>query len=192
MTHVVLTQQWMGRVLLLCCSFAVPPAHPHVWSGPHVSTVYTAGGMPRLKIIATSSTTNGAGTTSTVNVLPHWLFPSTLVTDPAFSLEVQKAASVGMHLYAVVFTLEGGGENNTAAWTQSTTTARKIIALDQDALFILRVETQHTLQADAAQMVLMSANGSSAPGGTYGRTNSWTADWMVQSVVALKGTVRVE
>ena len=37
------------------------------------------------------------------------------MTDPAFSLEVKKAASVGMHLYAVVFTLEGGGGSNNAA-----------------------------------------------------------------------------
>ena len=95
------------------------------WSGPNMSTVYTPGGMPRLSIISSQnkhlsklripssplSIVNGG----TIEVLPHWLFPSTVVTDPAFSLEVKKAASVGMHLYAVVFTLEGGGGSNNAA-----------------------------------------------------------------------------
>lgn len=95
------------------------------WSGPNMSTVYTLGGMPRLSIISSQnkhlsklripssplSIVNGG----TIEVLPHWLFPSTVVTDPAFSLEVKKAASVGMHLYAVVFTLEGGGGSNNAS-----------------------------------------------------------------------------
>lgn len=75
------------------------------------------------------------------------------------------------------------------AWNVSITTARKIIQVDPEALFIVRVATQRTLQADAAQMLLMAANGSTAPGGTYGRTNSWTSDWMLQASKVLKGIV---